>query len=206
LVFFFFGSNLQALLRHAATGVLGGQIQNQSIDKTVLSQYQLPVPKDQVEKYRLTGGLKPESLSGCALKREISLCIRLESLWPQAVRGFLRNPFLGSGYSSLNKRDFLHLSEADGTDNNYLRLLGETGVFGFVSFFAIILVATRHAVRQILQRTQPSYLAIGYVGLVIGLLMNAVLFDVFAASKVALGFWAISGVCLGWWNLKSTLR
>lgn len=203
LMFLVFGSNLQALLSHALSGLFGGASQTQSIDKTIISQYQLPVPKDQVEEYRINGGTKPQELSGCALEREISLCIRLESLWPEALRGFLRNSLLGSGYSSLNKRDFYHLSEADGTDNNYLRLLGETGLLGFLSFFGIILVAARHAFAE-LKKNTPSSLAIGFIGLLCGLLINALLFDVFAASKVAFGLWAITGVCLGMWKLEKS--
>jgi hypothetical protein len=200
VMFGVFGNNLFALLSHAAAGLFSPTAKTQTIDQTIISQYQLPVPKDQVEQYKKEGGTKPEQLSGCALQKEVSLCIRLESLWPQAVTGFRRMPILGSGYASLNKRDFNHLSEADGTDNNYLRILGETGLAGFLSFSAILFVTGKLAVKNIRTTlTQPKKLeqfALGaiFITLLIGILLNAFLIDVFAASKVAFGFWAITGL------------
>lgn len=202
VVFLLFGNNLSALLSHAAAGLFGQNQINPSINQTIISQYQLPVPKDQVAQYKLVGGTKPQELSGCAKETEISLCIRLESLWPQAIKGFMRQPILGSGYSSLNKRDFMHLAEADGADNNYLRILGETGLLGFVSFFAIIFIAAHTAIKNIKSKKWLSCLSIAYICLILGLLINAVLFDVFAASKVAFGFWAITGMCFGAWKLQ----
>jgi hypothetical protein len=202
IMFIVFGSNLSALLTHAAAGLLGGSGKPNSIDQTIISQYQLPVPKNQVDQYKLTGGTKPEELSGCALQKEISLCIRLESLWPQAITGFMRMPLLGSGYSSLNKRDFYHLSEADGTDNNYLRMLGETGVLGFLTFAGIITAAVMYAVKIWRTNKTQRYLVIAFIAVVTGVLLNAVLFDVFAASKVAFGFWAVTGMCLSASKLK----
>jgi hypothetical protein len=209
-MFALFGNNLQALLGHAASGLLPGvftETKPPSIEETIIDQYQLPVPKDQVEQYLQQGGTKPAQLSGCALEKEISLCIRLESLWPQAMAGFNKQPLVGSGYSSLNKRDFNHLSEADGTDNNYLRMLGETGLLGLVSFLAIVALAVRNVLTQVSSITKHKNLSadsllknalyLGFIAAVVGILLNAILFDVFAASKVAFGFWAVTGLCLG---------
>lgn len=186
-MFLLFGQNVYALLNHVVD----------SSDETIIPQYQLPVPKDELETYKTqTVTIQQEqNLSGCAKEREVSLCIRLESLWPQAITGFKKQPLLGSGYTTLNKRDFNHLAEADGTDNNYLRILGETGLLGFTSFFAIIFLATKQAYQN-LQLNNTFLWAAIYLSLLVGLLINALLFDVFAASKVAFGFWAITAICL----------
>ena len=47
--------------------------------------------------------------------------------WPRAIRALKKNPLLGTGYSSITLA----------TDNDYLRLLGETGVLGFLAFLLI---------------------------------------------------------------------
>ncbi len=196
IFFVSFGSNLSALLEHAVGGVFfSGNSQN--VTQPIISQYVLPVPRDEADRLPSeTLPAQPQQLSGCAKEKEISLCIRLESLWPQAIKGFLRQPFLGSGFSTLNKRDFNHLAEADGVDNNYLRILGETGVLGFVAFFAIIGRAVLIAKKKI----HDSF-SIAYLGIISGLLANAVLIDVFAASKVAFSFWALTGTLLGYLHI-----
>lgn len=45
----------------------------------------------------------PRTYSDCALKHGLSLCIRLDTLWPRAINGFKKNPLLGTGYATLNK-------------------------------------------------------------------------------------------------------
>ena len=194
--FLLFGQNLQQLLKRTINGATGRQ--EQSIDTVVISQYEIPLPKDAEEVALIQDRLgKPQSLSGCALKYELSVCIRLESLWPQAIRGFLRSPLVGSGFSSLNKRDFLHLSEADGTDGNYLRILGETGALGFLTFFSIISMALVVTWRTLKSRDEVTrVLAVAYIASTAGMLLNALLFDVFVASKVAFTFWALTGLVL----------
>jgi O-antigen ligase len=209
LMFVIFGGNLSALLTHGIKGVFGSNSETEPVDQTVITQYELPVPIDQVGQAQLYNSIvdrgKPQSLSGCAKEKEISLCIRLESLWPQAINGFKKEPLLGSGYSTLNKTSFLNLAVADGVDNNYLRILGETGLFGFITFFAIIgravwMATKRICVSQTLDprlRGDDMKISIAYIGIVIGLLGNAFLIDVFAASKVAFTFWALTGLVIG---------
>lgn len=197
IFFTLFGSNLSALLIHAITGVTNIQNQENTIDDSIIAQYQLPVPQGQSAEITNT---KPQDLSGCAKEKEISLCIRLESLWPDAIKGFARQPLLGSGYSTLNKRDFNHLSEADGVDNNYLRILGETGLLGFITFFGIVVCAVLQAKKQL--QSKDFYFAVTYFAIVAGILLNATLFDVFAASKVAFIFWGVTGMMLGYWKLQ----
>lgn len=140
---------------------------------------------------------KPRTFSDNALKKGLSLAIRLDTLWPQAIRGFMRDPLLGSGYATLNKEAAYHFTEADSTDNNYLRTLGETGLLGFFSFYGIVAVAMWVAIKHY-QHPDPllAGLSIGYLGAAAGLLINALYIDVFAASKVAFTFWAITGLLL----------
>ena len=114
-----------------------------------------------------------------------STSIRLNVEWPRALRAFAKNPLLGTGYSSITLA----------TDNDYLRLLGETGLVGFVAF-ALILI--RVAIRFLKTIPLPkldvrsAYLA-GIIGAFPGILLNATFIDVFEASKFAILFWLFMG-------------
>jgi O-antigen ligase len=142
--------------------------------------------------------------SANALKYGLSIAIRLDTLWPNAVKGFMRNPLLGSGYATLNKESDYHFTEADSTDNNYLRALGETGLLGFVAFFGIIFLVLKQTSRNLFsQDILKSSLAIGLFAGTVGLLINATYIDVYAASKVAFTYWAVVGFTLAVFTLKT---
>jgi len=138
--------------------------------------------------------------SANALKYGLSLAIRLDTLWPQAMTGFTTNPLLGTGYATLNKNVVYLFTEADGTDNNFLRTLGETGSLGFVTFYGLIGLAVFQALKVIRKNHDQllTVLAIGYVGGSIGLLLNATYIDVYASSKVAYTFWGITGILISY--------
>jgi hypothetical protein len=216
IMFVVFGNNILQLLVHAGEGLTNNQ--KKSLDQVIIPQYEVPQPKDpnaipqhndevEVNSVSDTGQtivtyeVKTRTLSDCAQKHELSLCIRLDSLWPQAIEGFLHYPILGKGYATLNKKNFYHLAEADGTDNNYLRTLGETGILGFVTFYGIVTTAFILAWKT--QRSKNSLLvmlSVGYIGSVVAILLNAFLVDVFVASKVAFTFWGITGIFVGYYH------
>lgn len=141
----------------------------------------------------------PRNYSDNALKYGLSLAIRLDTLWPQALNGFYKNPLLGSGYATLTKSSVEQFTEAESTDNNFLRTLGETGGLGFVSFYGAIIYIFyyAHKHREKLYKNPTSlFILVAMFGGTVGLLLNAVFIDVFAASKVALTFWSLCGVSL----------
>ncbi len=141
---------------------------------------------------------KERTWSDNALKYGLSLAIRLDTLWPQALRGFVRNPLFGSAYATLNKEKTAQYTEADSTDNNFLRVLGETGLLGFVSFFGVLLFVTYQTKKAFATKDSLlSGLALGFLAGTVGLLINAITIDVFAASKVAFTYWALSGLVIG---------
>jgi hypothetical protein len=126
----------------------------------------------------------------------LSSAIRLDALWPMAIDGFLKNPILGSGYSTLNKEKFEHFSFAESTDNDYLRSLGETGILGFLSFYSILGLFIYLSLKNLRKLKDPLLIAllVGIIGGTFGMLVNAVYIDVFEASKVAFTFWALLGI------------
>lgn len=140
-----------------------------------------------------------------ALKYGLSMGIRLDTLWPQAILGFLRNPFTGSGYGTLAMLDSQKFMEADSTDNNFFRTIGETGLFGFITFYGIVLFLIRDVSKLIrAHNTQTAAASIGFIGSTFGLLTTAAYLDVFAASKVAFIFWGLAGLMLKNVQLEQT--
>lgn len=139
---------------------------------------------------------KPRTYSPAAFAFGLSSAIRFDALWPRAIAGFKKNPLLGSGYSTLVKVETTEFTEAESTDNDFLRALGETGVLGFVSFFGILGYAL-YCVWNSRERIGDSFLfamMAGIAGAIVGMLVNGMYIDVFEASKVAYTFWALMGI------------
>lgn len=137
--------------------------------------------------------------SRTAFQYDLSTAIRLDALWPMAIAGFKRNPIVGSGYSTLNKQQMTDFTEAESTDNDFLRTLGETGILGFMAFYGTVLLVVYLIFRNLNALSDPilTSASIGLIGLIAGLLVNALYIDVFVASKVAFSFWAFTGLVLG---------
>jgi len=145
--------------------------------------------------------------SECALTHNLSLCIRLDELWPNAIKGFLKNPLVGSSYATLNKKSFYHFTEADSTDNNYLRTLGETGALGFITFYGTVIIALVISWQFYIKGDKElQVVSIAFMTSTIGLLINAVYIDVFAASKVAFTYWSYTGMIMGLFYLKKNKK
>ncbi|MFC1624899.1 O-antigen ligase family protein [Patescibacteria group bacterium] len=117
-----------------------------------------------------------------------SSSIRLNVEWPRALRAFSKNPFFGTGYSSITLA----------TDNDYLRLLGEVGILGFFSFGLILFTILTYIVKVIpklskMNIIERAFMA-GFAGGFSGVLINAIFIDIFEASKFATLFWFMTGV------------
>ena len=136
--------------------------------------------------------------SANALKYGLSVGIRLDTLWPNAIKALKINPLLGTGYSTLVKANVWEFTIAESTDNDFLRMLGETGLLGTVSFLAIFWVIFKTLWRAFLAASKPFTYALfaAGIGLTAGLLANALYIDVFEASKIAYGYWSLIGLIL----------
>jgi O-antigen ligase len=135
--------------------------------------------------------------SANALRYGLSTAIRLDTLWPRALAGYYRNPVFGSGYATLTKDSIGQFTEAESTDNNFLRTLGETGSLGFVTFYGVVMLALVAAWKLSRSHTAAPIeisFAIGFIAATLGLLINAGFIDVFAASKVAFYYWSLTGI------------
>lgn len=120
---------------------------------------------------------------------DLSFTTRFQGEWPNAIAAFKKNILFGSGYSSTSLA----------VDNNYLRILGEVGLLGFISFFAIFIIAGIYIVKvlpEIDSLVARSFI-LGFAAGVVGLMLNAIFIDVFEASKIAYLLWLLTGITLG---------
>lgn len=142
---------------------------------------------------------KDRVFSDCANQNGLSWCIRWETLWPKAIDGFMQDPLFGKGYATLNKDSVDQFTEAESTDNNFLRTLGETGLAGFITFYGVIVVAVIYLLKHYRRSDQfEKVVIVAYIAATLGLLGNAALIDVFAASKVAFVYWSLTGTLVGY--------
>lgn len=140
---------------------------------------------------------KQRSYSDAAFAYGLSSAIRFDALWPRAIAGFKTNILLGSGYSTLTKEEVGIFTEAESTDNDYLRALGETGLLGFMAFFGTILWGCWLLwLGQKEKDGLSKAILLAIISGTFGLLINATYIDVFEASKVAFTFWALMGAAL----------
>lgn len=122
-----------------------------------------------------------------ALVYDISITTRFQGQWPKAIAAFKRNILLGSGFSTLSVA----------ADGDYLRMLGETGIVGTIAFLGILLMAFAVFFRKAkLLEPLPFAFAVGVFAGIVGLMLNAILIDVFEASKVAFTLWLMLGVVM----------
>ena len=115
--------------------------------------------------------------------------VRFDFEWPAAARAFLRNPLMGSGYSNLGLA----------TDNDYLRSLGEVGIFGTAAFALIFLEIGKRIwgfLKKVDELNFQKTVVIGFSGMIAALLVNATFIDVFEASKIAILFWTLIGILI----------
>ncbi len=128
---------------------------------------------------------------------DLSFTTRFQGEWPRAIEAFKRDILFGSGYGSVSLA----------VDNNYLRMLGEVGALGFISFLTIFIILEIY-IRKVLpavdSRPARSFI-IGFVAGVAGLAVNAIFIDVFEASKIAFLLWLLMGAMVSLMHLYKNI-
>lgn len=137
--------------------------------------------------------LKPPTVA-----EDRSLNIRLKAEWPRAGRAFLKNPILGTGFSSVGVA----------VDNDYLRVLAETGAVGLTAFALVWrrLFAGLASVAVLPLASFDRMFVLAVYTAVGGLLITALFIDVLEASKVAIVTWTLLGLACkakDTWLIKS---
>lgn len=111
--------------------------------------------------------------------------IRLNVEWPRAINALMKDPLLGTGYSSIGLA----------SDNDILRSLGEVGLLGTWAFVLILVIVFKRLWANFRQPTRfIKFLAAGTIAVLAAFLVNSLFIDVFEASKIAFLFWVMMGV------------
>lgn len=126
-----------------------------------------------------------EPVNYTELEVQRSYGIRLDVEWPRALRAFYKNPFLGTGYSSI----------MIATDNDFLRSLGEVGFLGTTALLLVFLILIKQMIKYIRSNSgfEKSFI-IGSFCMLIAVLLTGTFIDVLEASKIATIFWFILGL------------
>lgn len=136
-----------------------------------------------------------EPLNSTELGVYRSYGIRFDVEWPRAIRAFEKNPFLGTGYSSITIA----------TDNDYLRTLGETGLLGVTALSLVFIIIIKRIWRYI--RTSPKnesyYFMCGVSCSLLALFLNGMFIDVLESSKIAELLWLTLGASFATTKFKS---
>lgn len=149
--------------------------------KTNQAVVQSALSIEEARKLKLeNGGVEISTVTGSFLIKkvlvyDISFTTRFQAEWPNAWNAFLRDPLLGSGFATVTLA----------VDNNFLRILGETGLLGMISFLSIFFVLAlilKQALPSIEDKMTRAFL-LGIVGGIIGLFFNALLIDILNLLK-----------------------
>lgn len=112
--------------------------------------------------------------------------IRFNVEWPRAISAFKKNIFFGTGLGSISLA----------TDNDYLRLLGESGLFGLFTFLLIPFMFVIKSIKLYWAKKSNTFtkLQLALVGVTLSALANAIFIDIFEASKIAYTFWILMAI------------
>ncbi len=113
--------------------------------------------------------------------------IRLNIEWPRAIEAFIKNPLLGTGYSSIDIA----------TDNDFLRSLGEAGLLGTLALILVFIEIGKRLFQGFRSESKlVRFFSVGVFSMMIAYLINGLFIDVLEASKVASLLWLMLGLGL----------
>ena len=118
-----------------------------------------------------------------------SSSIRFNVEWPRAIRALTKNPLMGTGFSSITLA----------TDNDFLRLLGEVGITGFLAFFLIFkrfFEDVWNKLKNIDLKSSSDLFFLAFISTIPGIFLDAIFIDIFESSKFALMFWLMLGLAV----------
>jgi len=111
--------------------------------------------------------------------------IRTQVEWPRAMAAFIKNPLLGTGYSSLTLA----------TDNDILRSIGETGLLGTVGLSLVLFIISKVLISKLKSKQGLEKLfIIATICSLCAIFISMIFLDVLEASKIATLFWILLGI------------
>lgn len=172
----------QVIQEFAEEGVVRNTVE---IPQTDVNEDMGTSKKEIIEEVRVVKG---DFVKRPALIFDISFTTRIDGSWPKTLDAFVRHPLLGQGYSTVTAA----------VDSSFVRALGEVGLAGFISFFAIFVIFIKKAYRFVVgtENRFAKLFVSGVLAGIVGILINGLLIDIFEASKVAFILWLTMGVAM----------
>lgn len=146
----------------------------------------LVAPEIVIQRIRYTYAqpAEPGQLEVGKVRLDTSTSARVES-WTTGVKGWTRAPIFGYGVTGFR---FM--------DAQYLRVLVETGIFGFAIFVLLLRVVLQQA-RRALALAPPGWrrgLAAGYLAGLVGLMGHGIGANTFIIVRIMEPFWFLTGI------------
>ena len=123
---------------------------------------------------------------GRKVKIEDSAAARVES-WKRVIKDTMRRPLLGYGVTGVGL-----------VDAQYPRVLGETGIIGFLIFIWLIIVILKNNLR-IFNNIEDKWLqglSLGFLAGFIGLLAQALVANTFIIVRIMEPFWFLAAIVI----------
>ena len=124
--------------------------------------------------------------------------------WGQAVLMFLRHPIIGNGYGAFAiyyEEDTALVGEYTAqfqldAHSEYLQVLAELGIVGFVAWMWVIIRFFRYGLRALRQIEEPFYrsLIVGLMAAQFSMLVLFIVFTLPTSDELAVPFWLIYGL------------
>ena len=123
-------------------------------------------------------------------------------IWAKALPYFFANPIFGNGFGNFVIVGFKIDDWYAAAHNDYLRLLVEVGIVGFIGFLCIMLSLLKNGIQVYRKSIDPYFqlLALGFIGLTMGYLVNSAVDNLFNHGGIQwyfLSYAAIITVMLG---------
>jgi putative inorganic carbon (HCO3(-)) transporter len=117
-------------------------------------------------------------------------------LWGKSIDYFLHNPFWGIGFGNFIFVEYGLVGAYAGAHNDYLRILVETGIFGFLVYLALIgdlLILSIQAYNKSNNSFHKS-LCLGFIGIWVAYVILSLTENLFNHGGIQWYFWAFAGL------------
>jgi putative inorganic carbon (HCO3(-)) transporter len=117
-------------------------------------------------------------------------------LWGKSIDYFLHNPFWGIGFGNFIFVEYGLVGAYAGAHNDYLRILVESGIFGFLGYLALIgglLILSIQAYNKSNNSFHKS-LCLGFIGIWVAYVILSLTENLFNHGGIQWYFWAFAGL------------
>ncbi|MBN2516669.1 MAG: O-antigen ligase family protein [Deltaproteobacteria bacterium] len=153
----------------------------------LISPFALPKAVKERALYTVAQRYHAEQIEVGGVRIDTSTSARLYSWKDALTKDFIKHPILGYGITGYK---FL--------DAQYPRMLVETGVVGFISFFILLFSVYRNALHNYRTTTDPFFsgIILGYLAGFVGMILHAIGTNTFIIVRIMEPFWFLTAIVI----------